>query len=203
MEDFTSILSWLQLGQWWFNTNWGWTNGRGWANIFTALILLNLCCFMLDLAFFCWPVDHVAKKTLECFIPSFLDGNFTIAHFFDYLQFGVRKQMRSEMGVSVGLATQKCQLRAFTDFADSLICKKIETCEIGLDCWIQKTVYIRQHLWVEKHQKNIRNFPNWFPKYSINPWGNEDLFWWLIPGIVSGSHPNSNISRSNVGSHWR
>ena len=48
--------------------------------------------------------------------------------------FGVRKRMRSKMGVSVGLATQKCQLRAFTDFADSLICKKIETCEIGLDC---------------------------------------------------------------------
>ena len=203
MEDFTSILSWLQLGQCWFNTNWGWTNGRGWANIFTALILLNLCCYMLDLALFCWPVDHVVKKTLECFIPSFLDGNFTIAHFFDYLQFGVRKQMRSEMGVSVGLATQKCQLRAFTDFADSLICKKIETCEIRVGLLNTKnSLYKTASLgWKtpKEHKKLSQLIPQTLYK-SMRKWRPT---WWLIPGIVSGSHPNSNISRSNVGSHWR
>ena len=75
-------------------------------------------------------------ESLQSLITLIVNGRMQLPYGWlvptNHLQFGVRKQMRSEMGVSVGLATQECQLNAFTDYANSLMCKKFETCEIGL-----------------------------------------------------------------------
>ena len=81
-------------------------------------------------------------ETLQSLITLIVDGRMQLPYCWlvpiIHLQFGECKQMGSEMGVSVGLATQECQLKAFTDYADSLMCKKFETCEIGLDSWLQQ-----------------------------------------------------------------